>query len=126
MQKTKFKAKHADCCTLYFIMTFRSIWKPNENFANFIINEKHGIGIINIICELTSDLQRKEGDGNMQTIMNWNSVLIISTNKNAQPFQTIEHKKLQNKIIAIQNITQTTETTRRCHKLQNWATRIES
>ena len=99
----------------------------------FIIYEKHAIGIINIFCELKSPLQCEEGDSNMQKIMNWNSVLIIWTNENACPFHTNEHKKLQNKIIAIQNIAKTIEITRTfskkvvtCHKLLNCATRIES
>ena len=44
------------------------------------------------ICELTSHLQRKEGEGRMQQIikLNFGSNYI---NQNARPLQTIQHKK---------------------------------
>ena len=45
-----------------------------------------------MICECTSHLQRKEGDGYMQQIvkLKFSSNYI---NRNARPLQTIQHKK---------------------------------
>jgi len=44
------------------------------------------------ICELTSHLQRKEGDGYMQQIIKLNFGCNY-INQNARPLQTIQHKK---------------------------------
>ena len=44
------------------------------------------------ICELTSHLQRKEGDGYMQQIIKLNFGCNY-INQNARPLETIQHKK---------------------------------
>jgi hypothetical protein len=44
------------------------------------------------ICELTSHLQRKEGEGYMQQIIKLNFGCNY-INQNARPLQTIQHKK---------------------------------